>query len=236
MTGFENENDFIEQLNNKSFKELNDNLKRLILKVNSGIEPKVIFANKIAGIDKADISIKLDDKEYLVSLKKGSGNSVHQEPIENFINYLKNNFENNEVVFNNLRHFIWGDKSLDGSGKIENRIGAPQYKKEYPEKVFSIQNYFDIYSKELLERFILTGAVSKSKAEYLIYGDVNNCEIVSKENLMKFAITSIKHPISIGCLTFQAWNRNINGGIKSEKKRGQIQLKWGSLKDDIKKI
>jgi len=45
-----------------------------------------------------------------------------------------------------------------------------------------------------------------------------------------------KGAISIGKLTFQAWNRNINGGDKSEQKRGVIQLKWGSIKDDIKVI
>ena len=29
---------------------------------------------------------------------------------------------------------------------------------------------------------------------------------------------------------------NINGGVKSEHKRGQIQLKWGSLKEDIQSL
>ena len=54
--------------------------------------------------------------------------------------------------------------------------------------------------------------------------------------MITFASNVCKRPISVGILTFQAWNRNINGGNKSEHKRGQIQLKWGGLKDDIKKI
>ena len=37
-------------------------------------------------------------------------------------------------------------------------------------------------------------------------------------------------------LSFQAWNRNLKGKRKAEKKRGVIQLKWGGLKKDIKKI
>ena len=54
------------------------------------------------------------------------------------------------------------------------------------------------------------------------------------ENIVDWiANNNSKGAISIGKLTFQAWNRNINGGDKSEKKRGVIQLKWGSIKDDI---
>ncbi|MFB0923981.1 MAG: hypothetical protein QMB65_01655, partial [Vicingaceae bacterium] len=60
--------------------------------------------------------------------------------------------------------------------------------------------------------------------------------VVSDDDMINFALNVNKRPMSIGVLTFQAWNRNINGGNKSEKKRGQIQLKWGGLKEDIKQI
>ena len=85
-------------------------------------------------------------------------------------------------------------------------------------------------------RFIITGAISNNKADYLFYGDINDCYVVSDDDMINFALNVNKRPISIGVLTFQAWNRNINGGVKSEKKRGQIQLKWGGLKENIKQI
>ena len=42
--------------------------------------------------------------------------------------------------------------------------------------------------------------------------------------------------ISVGKLSFQAWNVVKNGNPNTEKRRGQIQLKWGGLKNDILKI
>lgn len=236
MNGFDNEKQIISTINSVPFKNLSTNLKNVLLKINNGKVPKILSAKKYGGTDKADLSLSIDDKEYFISVKKGTGNSVHQEPIENFVAFLKTNFEDDISVFNDLRHFIWGDNTLNGKGDIENRISASKYKKNFPEKVKNIQNYFDRHKKELLERFLITGAISNKKADYLFYGDINNCFVVSDDDMINYALNNSKRPISIGVLTFQAWNRNINGGNKSEHKRGQIQLKWGNLKEDIKNI
>lgn len=236
MNGFDNEKELIESINSKSFNGLSENLKNALIKINGGNIPNSLCAEKYGGADKADLSITIDNKQYFLSVKKGTGNSVHQEPIEDFIIFLRTNFEDDKSVFNDLRHFIWGDGSLDGTGKVNNRISASKYKKDYPEKVKNIQDYFNKHKKELLERFLITGAVSNKKTDYLFYGNINNCNVVSNIDMIRFAMNVNKRPISIGVLTFQAWNRNINGGNKSEHKRGQIQLKWGGLKDDIKNI
>ena len=39
--------------------------------------------------------------------------------------------------------------------------------------------------------------------------------------------------LPVGKLTLQAWNRGINGE-KSEHKRGDIQLKWGKICEELK--
>ena len=236
MNGFENEKQIIETINSIAFKNLSSDLKNVLKKINNDTIPRNLSAEKHGGTDKADLSITIDSNVYFISVKKGTGNSVHQEPIEDFINFLKINFEDDHSVFNDLRHFIWGDGSFNGSGKIGNRISASKYKKEYPEKVINIQSYFYRHKKELLQRFLITGAVSNKKADYLFYGNINDCIVVSDDDMLDFAYNIEKRPISIGVLTFQAWNRNINGGSKSEHKRGQIQLKWGGLKADIKSI
>lgn len=236
MNGFDNENQIINTINTVPFNNLSLDLKNALIKMNGCKIPNSLSAEKYGGTDKADLSITIDNKEYFVSVKKGTGNSVHQEPIEDFIIFLRTNFEDDISVFNDLRHFIWGDGTLDGTGDVENRISAPKYKSKFPNKVKNIQDYFNKHKKELLERFLITGAVSNKKADYLFYGDINNCKVVSDDDMINFAINVNKRPISIGILTFQAWNRNINGGNKSELKRGQIQLKWGGLKDDIKNI
>ena len=236
MNGFQNENEIIHNIQNNSFNNISIDLKRAILKINKGIIPTIIDAKKYGGTDKADLSISLDNKEYFISVKKGSGNSVHQEPIEGFIGFLKKNYKSDVSVFNDLRHFIWGDKTLDGSGNVNDRISASKYKKIYPKKVNNIQTYLNEYKTELLERFLVKGVVSNKSVDFILYGTTNDCIVVSENDLLSFASKTYKNPISIGVLNFQAWNRNIKGGRLSEHKRGQIQLKWGTLKNDIKNI
>lgn len=236
MNGFQNEKEIINNINNNDFDDLSSDLKKSLISINQGKIPKTISAKVYGGANKADLSFAMDDNEYYISVKKGSGNSVHQEPVEEFIDFLRANYEDNKIVFDDLRHFIWGDLTLDGSGDIQDRIGAPEYKNRYPEKVKNIQSYFNKHKKDLLERFLVTGAKSKVGADYLFYGSINDSIVIGKNDLLDFAISIDKKPISIGVLTFQAWNRNLNGGDLSEKKRGEIQLKWGSLKRDLKDI
>ncbi len=81
---------------------------------------------------------------------------------------------------------------------------------------------------------MIEGVQSNSSAEYVYYGTVEDGVCCKSDKIVEWiANNNSKGAISIGKLTFQAWNRNINGGDKSEKKRGVIQLKWGSIKDDI---
>ena len=236
-TGTENENEIIfEFVNKMNYRDLNDNLKNVLLTINNNRMPKSFSSKKYGGKNKADLSITVDGKEYMISVKKGSGNSLHQEKIEEFIAFLESEIEKNESVFYDMRYFIWGDGSLDGTAPMKLRMSASQIKKKHPSKIENIQTYFNKHKLKLTNRFIIGGSVSKNSADYLLYGDITNCIVVEESKVMKFVNKTIKKPLSIGVLTFQAWNRNINGGNKSEHKRGEIQLKWGTLKNDLKKI
>jgi len=237
ITGIDNENQFVICFNRaNNFFDLNKNLQKIVLKLNNDIIPSKISAIKYGGTNKADLSIKLDENEYTISVKKGSGNSLHQENMEVFIQFLKTNIENNETVFNAIRFFIWGDKSFDGSGEIYDRMSATEIKKKYPKIIEIIQPYFDRNKDKLIKRFIIDGAKSKKKAQYILYGSVDSCTIISEQKVFQFAKNQNKEPLSIGVLTFQAWNRNINGRIDMEHRRGQIQLKWATIKTDLLSI
>ena len=86
MNGFENEKQIIETINSVVFDNLSKNLQDVIKKINNGCVPKNLSAKKYGGSDKADLSISVDKKNYFISVKKGTGNSVHQEKIEGRIN------------------------------------------------------------------------------------------------------------------------------------------------------
>jgi hypothetical protein len=100
----------------------------------------------------------------------------------------------------------------------------------------NIQAYFDKHKESLINRFLIEGAVSKKRVEFILFGDINKCVIVNEKRIIEFVNNSKKKPISIGILTFQAWNRNIEGKVEMEGRRGQIQLKWGSIEQDLKNL
>jgi hypothetical protein len=232
-SGFENEDRIIEALNGKEFNELNYNLQQLIKDSFSQYYGK-IEAIKQAGQNKSDLKISIGNESHTYSIKKGTGNSVHQEPIEPFLEFLAQNYGIDVEMKNNLRLFIWGDGTLDGTGKISDRLSAPQFKKQYPQVIETIQNFFNSIKKQLIKRFLIEGVKSDSSAEFVYYGTAQSGVCCKSDKIVDWIVNNnSRGAISIGKLTFQAWNRNINGGDKSEKKRGVIQLKWGSIKDDI---
>jgi len=235
-SGFDNENIIRESLHNKKITELNSNLQQFI-KDSFSIYDDVILCEKQAGQNKSDLKITIGNESHTYSLKKGTGNSIHQEPIEPFLKFLDDKYSLSESLKNDLRLFIWGDKTLDGSGLVEDRLKVSEFKKVYPSSIENIQYFFLNVEKDLIKRFLIDGVTSNSSAEFIYYGDVENGICCKSDKVLDWILENKSNgAISIGKLTFQAWNRNINGGDKSEKKRGVIQLKWGSIKNDIKVI
>jgi hypothetical protein len=233
FSGFENEDRIIEALNGKRVNSLSSNLQQLI-KYSFSDYNGLITATKQAGQNKSDLKISIGNESHTYSIKKGTGNSIHQEPIEPFLEFLAQNYGIDVEMKNNLRLFIWGDGTLDGTGKISDRLSAPQFKKQYPQVIETIQNFFNSIKKQLIKRFLIEGGKSDSSAEFAYYGTVQSGVCCKSDKIVDWITNNnSRGAISIGKLTFQAWNRNINGGDKSEKKRGVIQLKWGSIKDDI---
>ena len=91
FSDFENEDKIIEALNGKSINELNSNLQQLIKDSFSQYQGK-IEAIKQAGQNKSDLKITIGSESHTYSIKKGTGNSIHQEPIEPFLEFLTQNY------------------------------------------------------------------------------------------------------------------------------------------------
>ena len=239
--GFDNETIIINELNEKKFECLNENLKDFLQFMFDNLleDEDMILCTKKAGQNKSDIKITSKENSHTVSIKSGTGNSVHQEPIEDFISFLKEKYNISNEIGNDLRKFIWGDKTLDGSGNVEDRLSASQFKKQYLQVVERIQSFFYIHKKDLLKRFVIEGPKSTSTPEFIYYGDIDLGCWEKSEKVLNWLANDDNESngaISVGRLTFQAWNRNINGGNKSEHKRGVIQLKWGSIGEDLNLI
>ena len=234
--GFKNEKKLIKALNNHYFSELSYNLKRLIEQSFQNYRGKIsCYAD--AGVNKSDIRIKIGNESHTYSIKMGKGNSIHQEPLEGFLDFLEQKYALDAQTKEKIERFIWADGTRDGTGAIKKRINARKFKKQHPQTIKAIQHYFETIKTPLLRRFLIEGVKSHHPAEFIYYGTVKKGVVCRSEDVLKWVAShEAKGVLHLGKLTFQAWNRNLKGKRKAERKRGIIQLKWGGLKRDIKKI
>ena len=234
--GFKNEKKLIKSLNHTYFRNLSPNLQRLIAQSFQNYEGLILCIVE-AGLNKSDIKIKIGKEEHTYSIKMGKGNSVHQEPLDNFLHFLEEEHSLSPKVKEHIQHFIWADGTLNGTGDIKKRISSKKFKKQNPKVIKEIQAYFNDIKRPLIERFLINGIKSNSSAEFIYYGTAKKGIVCKSSDVVDWIIKhKSRATLHIGKLTFQAWNRNLKGKKKAEKKRGVVQIKWGGLKKDIQKI
>lgn len=242
VEGFRNEDIILMELNGKRFGEININLRKFLeFACGRKIEPdEFIVCRKIGSQNKADLYIKVDNLEkFRVSIKMGKGNSVHQEPVEEFIDYLSREFEIPENIKKAIRFFIWGDGTFDGSGDKRNRMSAQELRKKHPRLVETLKRFFKEHKEKLIERFVVKGPKSRFLPDFIYYGTAKKGLWAKSENVIKFLSAEeneSRSVVPVGRLTFQAWNRAIKEDTRSEHKRGVIQLKWPTLEKDLKHL
>lgn len=238
--GFENEEKILYSLNNRNFYEICNNLKLFIefackRKISAN---EIVNCKKIGGQNKSDISIVVNNSDkFSVSIKKGKGNSVHQEPLKNFISFLKATYNIDNSIKEALQYFIWGDGTYDGKGMKQNRMDALTLKKKYPGKIKILKEFFYSIKRDLIYRFAIKGAVSRNTPDFIYYGSSNKGLWVSSNHALNFLCddrNESKSVIPIGILTFQAWNRAIKDKSLSEHKRGVVQIKWPNIEKDLR--
>ena len=242
--GFRNEINIEKCLDFKLFEELNPNLKHFMMDVFKGysLKGKRIHAIRCRVNVKPDFYLHVDDipKEVYVSVKKGSGNSVHQESLASFVYFLKSIGATDEII-NSLKMFHYGDGTTDNTGV--NRLAVTQFVKENPDVVIASNEFFSQQSimDSIIERAVFTGAISDApRAEYIYHGSAYSGVWASRDEIYDYIhsmlLTTHKKSINVGPLTYQVWNRNLERKANAEKKREQMQFKWASLYDMLTQI
>lgn len=238
-SGFKNEDELIEYLNNKKIKYLNNNMKNFIFFLFGNIyEEKTIKATSGKKGQKPDMIITVDEKNKRISIKKGAGNSVHQEKVDVFVEFLASINISNEII-NKLLRFHWGDGTSDGTGT--QRISGSDYKQQFPEEIEMINKEFNKEKniKEFIYRFIMQGKSDDYDiVDALYYGNVNEGHWASRDEIIEYVVNNIfsLNSIHFGPLTYQIWNRCLNFNPKMEDRREVMQVKWGSLLNDLLNI
>lgn len=237
ISGVQNEIEFSESLNNKHFSELGQNAAKFIKQLYPSVQNETtIHAMKVGGMGlKPDVIVSVQDDETNVSIKKGGGNSVHQEKTSLFLLFCKDNLNMSDTTRNSFLAYLYGDGTLDGKGQVEDRLDGIELKAEYQEDINNIQTFLLANSRALIERFLVYGRRGKElniKADYLYHGFIHDGVWCPLDETVDFLVEKAKsenfaNSPSIGPLTLQTWNRNLSGKANLEDRRHSIQIKWG---------
>lgn len=261
--GFNNELLIVKALNDKMYKNLNTHLKKFINTIATEHSITIKNTTKIKAekacreIDpetntkinaKPDFYIELEGAKFGVSTKMGTGNSVHQEKVESFITWMKSNNNikiKDTSIFDDLRLFIWGDGTLDGSapvkkddnGLVIGRFTTKNFKSLYPDKHKKIQNFLNENSSEIIKRTLFLGKTN-TEVHYVYHGTDINGVWISQKDILNF---NLNNPLSnstfnVGRLSFQIYNADSKGTESGRTKRGNIQLKYSTIEKDILKL
>ena len=251
MNGFQLENILVDELNNNFYSNLNQNLKNLISNIfdNDDFLNHQIYSQKYGLGSKPDIFIEINGVKKNLSLKKGSGNSIHQEPLELFIKHLEETIELPSQIKDDLRLYIWGDGSLEGSGNLNHnkRYSSNEFASVFPETIERLRNFFSPGPalENLIKRFAITGVSTSENVDFIVHTKNNyieNCAFISSDKFIKYANSNTyknytqnyRQALPLGiALSLQAWNRNISYKPDKENRRGHIQLKITKVGDEI---
>lgn len=225
--GKNEEKNLVNNLNNKKFSDLDYKHKEIISKSFSNIsENSIIKASNISGNLKPDLEILINNKTNLYSLKTGSGNSIHQEPLDEFIKFSKELNKSSEEILDTIKFFIWTDGTTDGTGEICDRMDKKTLRLKYPEKLSLIKNFFFNNKIMIIERILL------KNTSHLIFKKKNGNYLIKNRDFIfnKFEKYN-EGTYGLGPITFQTWNPALKGQTK--KPRNVVQFKWGKIEKDL---
>ncbi len=236
--GFKNEKELENYISNNLYNQYNKNIKDFLSFIfKENLNPNLPFyAKKISGQVKPDIYICHNNIKKYVSIKKGSGNSVHQEKIEIFFPFFCSLL--NKKYEEALKKFHYGDDTINDSGSI--RFSATECKKRYKTDIDFLNKKLNEWCilKFFLDRFLFLGNIGNISVDFIYYGTIEKGCWASKEEIIcyiKNEFFSI-NGIHFGPLTYQVWGRNENKTAKHPDRRYIMQIKWGSLEKDLIKI
>lgn len=227
--GIKNEYDFINYLNGKLYKDLNKKWLSHMKIMFPFIEEKDLISCKHYEDEKGkpDIIITVRHTNIYVSIKSGKKCSMHEEPFETFVDFLRKKGVSERTI-KTMSFFQYGE-----SEKLNNN-GQPFTPFELKEK---FGNYFIDASKELdkdeiidavIFRCILKGCVLKRyKVNYLYYGNLNEGYLLSEEEIYSLVRQYRNHDKS--AIHFGGLNFNPDRRKRNHDRFHYCRIKWPIL-------
>lgn len=236
ISGKQNELEFVKYLNNKKISDLNILMLELLETLFKNVDyDSVVRAWLNPNPQKTDFFIKVNHDIRRISLKIGDKNSVHVEPISEFIHFLICNNIERDIIIKYLKYH-YADGSTNGKG--QTRLSVTEYKKDHQKEIDEINSAFvdEQFIKSAIYRFVLKGRNSNTEIDALIYGSIDDFFYLTKEDIINLIFSKKNNyatGVHIGPLFIQPQSRNLQNKLGYENCRYSVQVKWFNLCDHI---
>ena len=188
--GFDQEREVINELNDKLFSDISRKYKHLMQNIGFNIKNNTkISCQKKEGAHlekKRDLVIKVESKSVNVSVKRGSGNSIHQENIHEFVTFLDDFSKLEKSEIDLIYEFHWCDGTTDGSGKVEDRTRKANYRKQNQVRY---SQYMTVLSKYKEPIFYRAWVGTINKPDYLVHFIKNEIHCYDFSDLLDYHLT-----------------------------------------------
>ena len=239
IIGIENEENFVRCIDNKKYDELNKHLQYFLHYLFPVINAETKFhCFQTRNFAKPDICISLESEMRFVSLKYGECETVHNENIITFKQFLKDNGISDEAIEAYLLYH-YGDGTTDGTGT--RRMGSVEARFHYQDKIKKLNEEFNKskdFVKKFAERVMFQGVNPQANgADYIYHGDTDYGVFMSKYQLMKQLdkknydyMTSCVH---IGPFVVRPHARYSNKEIRNVEHRHTVVINYPKIIQDI---
>ena len=236
--GIRNEFEIAAYLNGRKLKDMNPHMRKIMKLIFKDAGENSIFeSEKIEGSQKPDIYVKCENETHFISIKSDSTCQVHQEKIDFFVKFLKENNIPNDII-ETICYYQWSDGTLDGSGtKRMDYYQTTSWLKERINRANTYLNADKSFIRKFMYRVLFKGSFeSNNPAEYVYQGTCEHGVIVSKDEVMIYV--NCKHfrhlsTLHVGPITIGPHARYSGVDVKREISRQKVDFRWATIHADM---
>ena len=235
------EDELMLAFNNHKVSDLSPNLQYILEELFGALETNEIITCSQPEIPiKPDLIITYKGITMGLSIKTGTSEFIHGEPIEKFVEYLSN-IGVSEKTITTILKYHFGDGTIDGTGEYRMDLSALKYQMqdEIREANTELNSDPDLLSR-IITRMLFQGwSKDAMSADAIYHGNLYNGVIATKTQIMKHIkrkYWNYYDNLHVGPIFLRPHARYIGTEIKSEFSRHKIDGFWTNMVSDLKYI
>ena len=228
-------------LDGQTFGNVSNNLRYMLLAMYGAInDDEIVHCKKTEDFVKPDLVIEINGITKNLSVKTGRAENVHNEIIDNFIDFLRKEGISEETL-DTIKLFHYGDGTTDGSGKerkayLDVVTGLKDNIKHANEEL----NYRkDFVLKTMYHCFFQGVSISNPIIDAVYFGTKEYGIVATRKQILSHLRKrsfSFYDNLHIGPLLLRPHSRYVNRKIADERNRNRLIAYWPNLNADLSYI